>query len=374
MRSLAVLRLTVLLVLLVGPRVSALTTDDLCPVCNQHYGPTVYGLTKRGRTEKVFVCADCAKLETRCYICAMPVKDKFLRLADGRLLCEDDAKQAVLEQFEAEKLFDDVKRETQTVLTQLGTLPNNNIKLILEAKARLDKTGPNVISTHDDRLLMGLTRTIGREEGQFEHTVYLLHGLTKERMTVVAAHEYAHAWMHENVRRKLNQDTVEGFCDWIAHKIIAPKNEYETTVLMKSEYSQGQLQAFLAAEKEHTFYAVMQWVKSGVDPEIDPENLERILVLRDQKPAAVEPFVFTAPPPPRPAPTTLVLKGLSGTKTRRFALINDATFAAHEQGKVRLGESNVVVRCLEIRDDAVVVQIAGVAEPQTLKLANGAKP
>ena len=363
-----------LLILLAGLRLPAITTDDLCPVCNQHYGPTVYGLTKRGRTEKVFVCANCAKLDTRCYICAMPVKDKFLRLADGRLLCDDDARQAVLEQFEAEKLFDDVKRETQIVLTQLGSLPHHNIKLILEAKARLDKTGSNLISAHDDRLLMGLTRTTGRGEGKFEHTVYLLHGLTKERMTVVAAHEYAHAWLHENVRRKLNQDTVEGFCDWIAHRIIAQKNEYETTVLMKSDYSQGQLQAFLAAEKEHTFYLVMQWVKSGVDPEIDLEHLERILVLRDQKAAPAEPFAFATPPPPRPAPTSLVLKGLSGTKTRRFALINDATFAAHEQGKVRLGESNVVVRCLEIRDDAVVVQVAGRAEPLTLKLAKGAQP
>ena len=374
LRSRTALYLGLLLGLLAGPRLPAITTDDLCPVCHEHYGPTVYGLTKRGRTEKVFVCANCAKLETRCYICAMPVKDKFLRLADGRLLCDEDARQCVLEQFDAEKLFDDVKRETQTVLTQLGSLPNHNIKLILEAKARLDKSGPNVISTHDDRLLMGVTRTTGFEEGKFEHTISLLYGLTKERMTVVAAHEYAHTWLHENVRRKLNQDTVEGFCDWIAHKIIAPKNAYETEVLMKSEYSQGQLQAFLAAEKEHTFYHVMQWVKAGVDPEVDLEHLERILVLRDQKTAPAAPLVFTTPAPPRPAPATLVLKGLSGTKTRRFALINDATFAANEQGKVRLGESNVVVRCLEIRDDAVVVQIAGVPEPQTLKLINGAKP
>jgi hypothetical protein len=350
--------------------------DDFCAVCGDRIGGTVYRFTKLGRDEKVFVCGNCAKLDTACYICTIPVRQKYTRLADGRLLCEEDAKTAVLTQDEAEKIFDDVKRDVQSILARLGSLPHHNIHLHLEAKPRLDKNGSNLISAHDDRLLMGLTRTKRGEQGEFEHSIYLLYGLTRERLAVVAAHEYGHAWLHENVRRKLNQDAVEGFCDWIAYKIISQKNApFETKVLLDSDYSRGQSQAFIAAEKEHTFYHVMQWVKVGVDPEIDPEHLERVLALREQVTrgnslaftADAPPFSF-APAPVRIGPTNFVLKGLSGSKGRRFALINDGTFEQNEQGKVRLGESNVVVRCLEIRDDAVLIQVVGEIERRTLKL------
>jgi hypothetical protein len=225
-----------------------------------------------------------------------------------------------------------------------------------------------LISAHDDRLLLGLTRTTVDGE-EFQHTIYALYGLTRERLMIVAAHEYGHTWLHENVHRKLNQDAVEGFCDWMAYKIISQKSSEETKVLLGSDYSRGQLQAFIAAEKEHRFYHVMNWVKNGVDPEVDAEHLERIILLRDGSgtPAAT-PVFASIPIASRANPTNLVLKGLSGSATRRFALINDGTFLANEQGKVRLGDSNVVVRCLQIRNDSVVIQVAGESEPQTLKL------
>jgi Zn-dependent peptidase ImmA (M78 family) len=39
-------------------------------------------------------------------------------------------------------------------------------------------------------------------------------------MASVAAHEYAHAWMHENIppTRKLDPNAVEGFCELVATK------------------------------------------------------------------------------------------------------------------------------------------------------------
>jgi len=361
-------------VLALSPLVTA-QNEAPCPVCGKRLGTSVYLLTKLGRDEKVAVCGECAKLPTSCYICAMPVREKCTRLADGRVLCEEDAKTAVLAQDDAEKIFDDVKRDVQSILSRLGSLPHNNIRLTLEAKARLDKNGSNLISAHDDRLLMGLTRTTRGETDEFEHRISLLYGLTRERLMVVSAHEYAHAWLHENVRRKLNQDAVEGFCDWIAYKLISQKNApFETKVLLESDYSRGQSLAFIAAEKEHSFYLVMQWVKLGVDPELDPEHLERVLVLREQSggfPAPVAdstPFAF-ASVPIRTGPTNFVLKGLSGSKARRFALINDGTFMVNEQSKVRLGESNVVVRCLQILDDGVVIQVAGESEARVLKLS-----
>lgn len=344
--------------------------DETCHVCGERLGLNVYLFAPAGRDQKVEVCATCATLTTTCYICGLPVAKDYMRLADGRILCSADTKTAVLEQDLAEKLFDDVKREIHSMLAQLGSLPHHNIKLHLEAKARLDKTGANVISAHDDRLLMGLTRTRSNEDGKLDHDVHLLYGLTRERMMVVSAHEYGHTWLHENIRRKLNDATVEGFCDWIAYRIVSGKHAEETKVLLASDYSQGQLQAFVAAEKEHGFYHVMQWVKHGIDPELDIQTLERVLLLREKRPADVASAqpVFLAPPPPRAAPTHLVLKGLSGSKSRRFALINDSTLQVNEQAKVRLGNSNIIVRCVQILDDAVVVKVGHETETRVLRL------
>jgi hypothetical protein len=67
-------------------------------------------------------------------------------------------------------------------------------------------------------------------------------------------------------------------------------------------------------------------------------------------------------------PTTLTLKGISGGPGARFALINDRTFAKSEQGRVRVGESNVTVRCLEILNDSVVIQINGAQDKTQLTL------
>ncbi len=364
-------------VVLLAALLSALPafSADLCAACGKRLGGTFYRMPLRGQTQRVLVCDSCMKLELRCFICGLPVTDKSHQLIDGRSLCETHNKQAVLTQEEATDIFNDVKRDVQSLLAQMGPLPHQNITLKLEAKARLDTSGGDIISGHGDSLLMGLTRSRRKSEGEFVHEIFLLYGLTRARMISVSAHEYGHAWVHENVKRTLNKDTHEGFCDFLAYKIISQKNEpEETKILLESNYSHGQLQAFIAAEKEYGFYPIIQWMKKGVDTEVDLNHLENIHVLRDGKafagPSSSDSAsIFGAiPVAARVNPTTLVLKGLSGSASRRFAMINDGTFMPNEQGKVRLGDSNVVVRCLEIRNDSVVIQVAGEAEPRTLAL------
>jgi hypothetical protein len=310
---------------------------DHCAVCQKRFGSQVYSIKKLGTEEKLLICPDCAKLETSCYLCGVPVKDKYTQLADGRLLCETDTKQAVLEQDEAAKIFEDVKRDAQTILARLGKLPHRNIQLILEAKPKLDKTGGNIISRHEDSLLMGLTRTT-RDGEEFRHSIYLLHGLTRDRLAVVAAHEYGHAWLHENVSRKLNQDAVEGFCDWLAYQVIKNKSmPGEMKVLLESTYSQGQLQAFVAAEKEHSFYRVMQWVKSGIEPEVDTRHLERILQLREPANEEPEPafaFANVSPPPPPPPPPKKPPRP-DQSRVERFVRLEGAPLRADQRRHVR---------------------------------------
>ena len=58
-------------------------------------------------------------------------------------------------------------------------------------------------------------------------------------------------------------------------------------------------------------------------------------------------------PLPTAVPNRLTLKGISGAPGHRFALINDRTLEKNEEGKVRVGKTNVVVRCLDISDHSL---------------------
>jgi len=63
---------------------------------------------------------------------------------------------------------------------------------------------------------------------------------------------------------------------------------------------------------------------------------------------------------------SLALKGISGTPTRRFALINDQTLMVGEKAKVKVQDQRIEVVCNEIRDDSVLVTVNG--KSQELKL------
>lgn len=55
----------------------------------------------------------------------------------------------------------------------------------------------------------------------------------------------------------------------------------------------------------------------------------------------------------------LKLSGTSGTHPNRLAIINNRTFAVGEEHTIKLGEQRLNVKCVEIRDDSVVVNVGG---------------
>lgn len=82
-------------------------------------------------------------------------------------------------------------------------------------------------------------------------------------------------------------------------------------------------------------------------------------------PAPRQPLAF-----PPAAPThygELTLKGISGTSTRRMALINNETLMAGETAKVKTLDTSVPVTVKEIRDDSVMIVVNG--QTRELKLA-----
>ena len=63
-----------------------------------------------------------------------------------------------------------------------------------------------------------------------------------------------------------------------------------------------------------------------------------------------------------------MLKSLALGGRQPLALINNVTLAVGEEAKVRVGTSNVLVRCLAISNAVVTVQVQGDPKPIELRL------
>lgn len=124
----------------------------------------------------------------------------------------------------------------------------------------------------------------------------------------------------------------------------------------------------MAAEKEYGLHRLIQWVDRGIDSWVDTNQLDAVLNLREAETREEAVFQWPVPVVAPPAPDKLVLKSLTLTGRQPLALINNVTLAVGEQAKVRLGTSNVLVRCLAIANATVTIQVQGEAGPRELKL------
>ena len=69
-------------------------------------------------------------------------------------------------------------------------------------------------------------------------------------------------------------------------------------------------------------------------------------------------------------PQGMVLKGLSGTKEKPLAIINNYTFAAGEEAEVRVINTLYRVKVIEIKERSVVISVNG-TPPRELAFRHG---
>lgn len=111
--------------------------------------------------------------------------------------------------------------------------------------------------------------------------------------------------------------------------------------------------------------------RSGYKPGGAAAFVQEVTKLIDSGPAARPPelprFGGAATQPPIRY-TNLALKTISGTANRRFALLNDQTLTVGETLPVKLLDGKVNVRCVEIREQSVIVDVQGEKGPREIKL------
>src|SRR3984957_3628027 len=74
---------------------SAMAEPLKCDVCGALIGTQGFSMEDHVTGERKNVCPDCAKLEEHCFVCLLPVKEGYKKLADGRCLCARDAQDAI---------------------------------------------------------------------------------------------------------------------------------------------------------------------------------------------------------------------------------------------------------------------------------------
>ena len=360
-----------------GPSLSA--RGDICAVCGQPIPGKIYLFTDKVTSEQKEVCSDCIKLP-RCYICGLPVKDGT-QLPDGRYLCARDARTVVLKADEARQICDQVKDDLDRLFSRFIVFPDNVDVSVID-RVDVDSMFITEGNNFESPDLLGCIRPETVND-KTRYKMRLMTGLPLAQLKETCAHEYSHAWAGENVpkerRARLGRDAEEGFCELVGYLLIDSQNEeVEKKRVLQNHYTRGQIDLFIEAEKRYGFDQVMDWMKYGETAQLEAGHLDQ---LRDVKMPSAKPVANNPNPaisintstnnkntnPPVPAPATIKLQGVLWGK-QPVAIINGCSFFAKDQKPVKIGGTNVTIRCLEIGEKSVRIQNIDSGKEQELPL------
>jgi hypothetical protein len=356
--------------LLAGP---ALADSDHCAVCGSLFVTRVFTVQDSVTEEKKQICPGCATLSTVCFICGLPVKTSYTALPDGRVICARDVRTAVLDEAEARQVCREARTSLDRLFSRFLEFPETNVTVAIVDRVHLqdlfkfaghDYVCPNVWGYTG-------TKTNGHH---LEHSISLLSALPLASFKATCAHEYTHAWLNENLsdqrRQSLSRDANEGFCELVSYRLMEAQNEpAQQKLILSNTYTRGQIRLFVEAERLYGFNDIVDWIKSGADDRLTGDDLRRVRSLALPRPAASP--ATNAPvynPAPSSIPNTLVLQGVYWAQEHPAAIINNRTLGVNEQGKVRVGKTNLTIRCLAIRQGSVRIRIVSSGEERELRL------
>jgi len=348
---------------------------ERCAICGEDFtGDTVYLITDKITQEKVRTCVVCVKTAERCTMCGRPVRKDFVKLTDGRFLCERDSKSAVIDTTEALGICTETRDQLEKLFSRFITFPPNVHVAIVD---RINLLTLFKIPGNDYECpnILGYFRATTNND-QRRYDISVMSGMRAPEVKGTYAHEHTHAWVFENVaaerKQRLSRDAEEGFCELVSYLLMdSQRDEEMKRAQLKNDYTHGQINLFVEAEKRFGFNEVVDWMKFGVGSQLEAANIEDVRKIAIPRPeTSKDRWVSIAPPT---APDKLLLKGISWTKARALALINNQSFAPGESGKVQVGKTNVLIRCLAVRENSVRIQIVDSGEEMELSMSSGGK-
>jgi hypothetical protein len=355
-----------------------LADSDHCAVCGNPFSTRVYTVLDSVTEEKKQVCQDCATLSTVCFICGLPVKTNYTRLPDGRIICARDVRTAVLDEEEAKRICREAKNSLDRLFSRFLDIPETNVTVAIVDRVHLQELFKFAGRDYVCPNVWGYTETKTNRR-HIEHHISLLSGLPLASFKATCAHEYAHTWLNENLseqrKQSLSRDADEAFCELLSYRLMESQNEEaQKKLILSNAYTRGQIHLFLEAERLYGFNDIVDWMKYGTDDRLVSDDLRRVrnveLPRTATRPATNSPV---ANPAPSPVPDTLVLRGIYWAQERPAAMINNRTLGVNEEGKVRVGKTNLTIRCMAIRQDSVRIRIVSSGEEQELRLKTASR-
>ncbi len=175
-------------------------------------------------TDEVY-CSDCNRTRHKCYVCGIPVGNRYWKFPDGRTICNQCNEQVVIDEQQIRRIMTEVEELVSRHLgikaeipytLQITPLNNHSVTVAKAAKKGENSASPLFGSE------LGLFR---RLNGHAE--IFLLYGLPAPMLYETAAHEYAHAWQAEQCPAEQSAELREGFAQWVAAEILRIKGYTE---------------------------------------------------------------------------------------------------------------------------------------------------
>jgi hypothetical protein len=203
------------------------TTWPACSTCGKKVSE---GMRISGAGGKGFFCNTCAS-KPKCFCCDMPANCS--KLNDGRYICPECAKTSVMEESEMLAISREVRAKMKEKLN-LGT--DHRILFKFTDMAELSQKTP----VKQDGIELGLYlfeeitertvttrgtisgRTVTKTEDDRvtkKYTIYLLYGMTRNKLIEVMAHELAHDCMQLNYRHISDLKIKEGWAEYVATRV-----------------------------------------------------------------------------------------------------------------------------------------------------------
>jgi hypothetical protein len=323
-------------------------TNYFCIVCGK--GPLTGHIWLHPRGP---ICDDCEKIQERCSICWLPVKDGdgHIKTGDGRFICKFDKPNVVMTQDQARDLFEKTRDEVVDLYGQEFALKYTDVTVnLFDVDYWSEKGRENGLHKY------GFASSRKTSTGVWTHEVIMLSGRTREEMTAVAAHEYTHLWIYENcpATHQIDGDTTEAICELTAYKLMQKKNLPEMQKhILENPYTNGKIKDLLEVEREGGTDYVLNWVRKSTAATFDVDS--NLAPLLSSTPTASALYV----PPPRPLPVGLKFTGTMSFGTAPLAVINGSSFAVGDQKLIKLHDRSVLVHCLRVNGQEATVEVDG---------------
>ncbi len=210
-------------------------------------------------------CQECAKLP-RCLECQLPGAEQALK--DGRHICRGCLEKAVVDQSQAQSLFEQVRRD---MAERLKLSTDHDIVFKLVDAAELSKiVGHQAVHENGYYQYRGTVEQATGRKVSAEYRIYILSHLSPERFRDVVAHELAHdinQARYPRVAGRKHKQAVEGFAQYLAAVMNKHWGQEDLNAdklnVVDQDYVKG-FQRFLELDRQGGLRAVLDYM-AGLD-------------------------------------------------------------------------------------------------------------